>query len=87
MKNLLHEFFNSQSDSSLLNALEQEKLETAFGNWMENVAFRDFDDAARPLMHYLGNHHHPHTSAYVRNDVAELLEGKQSIVTKDYVLD
>ena len=46
-----------------------------------------FEEAVRPLMKYLGNNHHPHTSVYVRNDVAELLEGKETVVTQDYILD
>ena len=46
-----------------------------------------FEEAARPLMKYLGENHHPHTSAYVRNDLAELLEGQEVFGTKDYILD
>jgi hypothetical protein len=46
-----------------------------------------FEEAARPLMKYLGHNHHPHTSAYIRNDFAELLEGQQTFGTNDYILD
>lgn len=46
-----------------------------------------FEEAARPLMKYLGENHHPHTSAYVRNDLAELSEGQEFFRTKDYILD
>lgn len=46
-----------------------------------------FEEATRPLMKYLGENHHPHTSAYVRNDLAELLEGQEVFGTKDYILD
>lgn len=70
-------------------------------NWLENQAKivypnsafakedykPSFEECARPLMKYLGHSHHPHTSAYVRNDVAELLEGQETVVTQDYILD
>ena len=46
-----------------------------------------FEESARPLMKYLGENHHPHTSAYVRNDLAELLEGQEVFGTKEYVAD
>jgi len=46
-----------------------------------------FESATRPLMKYLGENHHPHTSAYIRNDLAELLEGQEVFGTKDYILD
>ena len=70
-------------------------------NWLENQAriiYPDskfakenykpsFENAARPLMRYLGNNHHPHTSSYVRSDFAELLEGQESFSTNKYILD
>ena len=36
MSNLLHEFFNSQSDANeFLTASQQDKLEKEFGEWNE----------------------------------------------------
>jgi len=46
-----------------------------------------FESVARPLMKYLGENHHPHTSAYISNIRAELLEGKETFGTEDYVSD
>jgi len=56
-------------------------------NEIEKEITSNFEEAARPLMKYLGYNHHPHTSAYVRNDLAELLEGQQVFGTDDYILD
>lgn len=70
-------------------------------NWLENQAkiiYPDskftkedykssFEDAVRPLMKYLGKNHHPHTIAYVRNDLAELAGGQKVFETDDYILD
>lgn len=47
----------------------------------------NFEEAARPLMQWLGENKHPHISVYVRNDVAELLEGQETFVTKEYIID
>ena len=54
---------------------------------IEKEISSNFESATRPLMKYLGENHHPHTSAYVRNDLAELLEGQEVFGTKDYILD
>jgi hypothetical protein len=54
---------------------------------MEKEITSNFESASRPLMKYLAQNHHPHTSAYVRNDLAELLEGQQIFGTDDYILD
>ncbi len=48
---------------------------------------KNFEEASRPLMKYLGQNHHPHTSAYITNNRAELLEGQQAFVSDDYILD
>ena len=46
-----------------------------------------FEESARPLMKYLGENHHPHTSAYITNNRAELLEGQEVFGTEDYIVD
>ena len=102
MENLLHEFFNSQSDASPLEASEQERLELAFEEWMSNrkeqeiqeeiVSFKDKlkapEAAAGPLIKYLCDNYHPHVTAIVTPTSVEVLESKQ-IVSKiyDYLVD
>jgi hypothetical protein len=86
MTNLLNEFLNHKSDASNLKASQQEELQKNFQEWLENRK-PSFEEAARPLMEYLGYNHHPHTSAYIRNDFAELLEGQQTFGTNDYILN
>jgi len=46
-----------------------------------------FEEAVRPLMKYLAENHHPHTSVYVTSDRAELLEGQQCLSTNEYLVD
>ena len=84
--NLLEQFFQSSSDACNLECSQQEEIENRFQEWLENRK-TSFEESVRPLMEYLGHNHHPHTSVYVRCDVAELLEGKETVVTQDYVLD
>lgn len=46
-----------------------------------------FEQAAQPLMKWLGGNVHPHHTAVVTSTDAELLEGKQTIRTPKYVKD
>ena len=46
-----------------------------------------FEEAVRPLMKYLAENHHPHTSVYVTSRTAELLEGQQCLSTDEYIVD
>jgi hypothetical protein len=46
-----------------------------------------FEQAAQPLMKWLGGNVHPHHTAVVTSTDAELLEGKQTIRTTQYVKD
>jgi hypothetical protein len=84
--NPLELFFQSSSDASNLECSEQEELENRFSEWWKNRK-PSFEEAARPLMKYLGHNHHPHTSAYIRNNLAELLEGQEVFGIDDYILD
>lgn len=73
--NLLHEFFNSASDASPLEAIEQEKLENEFQEWFDN---RGFTEVVMPVIKYLAEKHHPHCAIIVTSTGAELVEGKES---------
>jgi hypothetical protein len=86
MENILDKFFNSSSDASNLEASQQEELQKSFKEWLINKK-PSFEESVKPLIMYLAHNHHPHTSVYVRNNVAELLEGKQSFITDEYILD
>jgi hypothetical protein len=46
-----------------------------------------FEQAVRPLMKYLAENHHPHTSVYVTSRTAELLEGQKCLSTNEYLVD
>lgn len=89
--NLINDFFNYaygkfNSELNTLEATEQEKLEKHFQEWYDNRNL-SFEESARPLMKYLGHNHHPHTSVYITNNRAELLEGLEAFGTEDYILD
>ena len=84
--NLLHEFFNSRSDASSLEASEQEQLEHEFENWLESRE-QTFDEVVEPLIRYLAENHSPHTIAIVENDKAVLYEGLKCITEGKYIVD
>lgn len=42
---------------------------------IDSVCFNDFSESAMVLMKYLAENHHPHTTAIVTSNYAELLEG------------
>jgi hypothetical protein len=46
-----------------------------------------FEQAVRPLMKYLAENHHSHTSVYVTSKTGELLEGQQCLSTNEYLVD
>jgi len=47
----------------------------------------DFEQAARPLIKWLSENVHPHHTAIVTNDSAELLEGAQTVRTNEFIKD
>ena len=84
--NLLEQFFQSSSDACNLECSEQEELEKRFQEWLENRK-PSFEESVKPLMEYLGHNHHPHTYAYVSNNLAQLLEAQEVFGTEEYVVD
>lgn len=85
-KNILHEFFNSQSDACMLEASEQERMENEFEKWFE-ARPASFEDASEPLIKYLAENHHPHTMAVVESNGATLWEGLKHIENDKYIVD
>ena len=52
-----------------------------------NVKQQIFSMAVSPLIEYLNNNHHPHTSIIVTTTHAEVLEGKICVNTNEFVKD
>lgn len=53
----------------------------------DKFPMEEFEALARPLIEWLNNNYHPHTSIRIDNTGAELCEGVMSFVTEDYLLD
>ena len=84
--NLLHEFFNSKSDSSTIEASEQERIENAFEIWYEEK-LKDFEFVSRLMIKHLAENYHPHTCCIVDSTSAEVFEGHKVVKTDEYLLD
>jgi hypothetical protein len=48
---------------------------------------KEFEEAARPLIEWLNNNCHPHTTVIVDNIVAQLFEGICVFRTEEYLKD
>jgi len=48
---------------------------------------KEFTEAARPLIKWLNENCHPHVTAVITTDRAELSEGVYSVPIKDYIKD
>lgn len=48
---------------------------------------QEFLEACKPLMKYLSENYHPHTTVIVTATEAELMEGVQSVVTEEFLVD
>ena len=48
---------------------------------------KTFEEAVSPLMNWLAINCHPHTKAIVESNMAELVEGVQSKITDEYLVD
>lgn len=46
-----------------------------------------FEEAVKPLMKWLSENTHPHTTAIVTANVAELVEGVQVVSTDEFLID
>jgi hypothetical protein len=51
---------------------------------MEKVTF---EQAVKPLMKWLSENTHPHTTAIVTGNLAELVEGVESVKTDEFIVD
>jgi len=46
-----------------------------------------FEQAVKPLMKWLSENTHPHTTAIVTGNLAELVEGMESVKTDEFIVD
>ena len=46
-----------------------------------------FEEAVKPLMKWLCENTHPHTTAIVTGNLAELVEGIESVKTNEFIID
>jgi hypothetical protein len=46
-----------------------------------------FEQAVKPLMKWLCENRHPHTTAIVTGNIAELVEGLESVNTNEFIVD
>jgi len=84
--NLLNEYFNSISDASNLEALEQEKLEKDFEEWLEEKS-KDFDFVSRIMIKHMAENYHPHNYCLVDATHCEVLESQKALKTNAYLVD
>jgi hypothetical protein len=47
----------------------------------------EFKSIAKPLIKYLNDHHHPHTTIIITHRDAEVLEGTIAFATDEYLKD
>lgn len=86
MKNLLNEFLNHRSDASNLECSDQEELQKRFQEWIETRK-PTFEESVEPLMKFLAENHHPHTTCIVVCNRAELVEGIETYLNDEFIVD
>lgn len=73
----------------LSETLDSDHVDGVLGEFIleiEEYLSGSFETASRPLMQFMGTLH-PHHTAIVQTDRAELLEGQKSYVTDDFIRD
>ncbi len=53
----------------------------------EKMGEQTFEEAVKPLMQWLCENAHPHTTAIVTGNVAELVEGVEVVKTDEFIVD
>jgi hypothetical protein len=49
--------------------------------------YNEFEEIVRPVIKYMAEKHHPHTTLIIDALHAELVEGVMVLSTKDYLID
>jgi hypothetical protein len=92
----LHDYLKKKGFEKLLDAPfmnpshagSSQTYEELFEGYLEAQEPKTFDEAARPLMKWLCENHHPHITAIVTGTSNELLEGLESNPDVfDYIVD
>jgi hypothetical protein len=58
-----------------------------YNEYMKNIAEQQFEEIVRPVMKYLAESHHPHKKIIITNIDAEIVEGKMSFFSDEYIHD
>lgn len=48
---------------------------------------KTFEETVKPVMKWLAENRHPHTKIILESNCAELLEGVESVVTNEFLVD
>ena len=48
---------------------------------------KEFEKVVRPVIKYLAENHHPHTTILITSNCAELVVGEMVISTNEYLVD
>jgi hypothetical protein len=54
---------------------------------MEDEQKKEFKEAVKPLMKWLCENKHPHTTVMVTNTTAEIVEGIHYFLTEEFLID
>lgn len=66
---------------------EAERLKSLKIHRTKEVEKETFEQAVKPLMKWLCENTHPHTTAIVTGTLAELVEGVENVITDEFVID
>jgi len=84
--NLLHEFLNSSSNISPLEATEQEQLEEKFQAWFDQK-LKDFEFVSHLSMQSVAKVFDPYQTLIVTFDRCEILRAEKVTQTDEYISD
>lgn len=92
MKNIellenLENYINLYKPSVVQILLKIDFLKDDCKEEIEDSQPEDFESASRSLIKFLAENHHPHTKAIIESNKAELVEGIESIIVDDYIVD
>lgn len=70
------------TESGVANTVRQNS-----NNILTKEQIKEFEEAAKPLVKYLAENHHPHMTVIVDCSSAEIMEGKASVKIDEFILD
>jgi ABC-type phosphate/phosphonate transport system substrate-binding protein len=75
-----------QCDDECCVSAQNCHIKTSIGV-LEETKQETFEDAVKPLMKWLCENTHPHTTAIVTGNLAELVEGVENVHTNEFIVD